>query len=332
MQFSGLGLIEFYDEEHASRAEKQMHCAELGDQTIAVQVYEPKKVIFSDDSFALLCSTRANFEANQGPIAGLHTSAAGWAEAPPFIPSAVNRSFTTNGMNATAPVWTPPISPMPQRSLSGPLPSPTSQYNVSSSGIVIDPTNLFIKNLDSTVTSQDLFTAFKPFGRIVSARVMRDDKTGLSKEFGFVSYQREDEASQALKAMDNTTLTSAQGGSSTVVVRLHEPKRFRETRLQNRFASAGGAFGTAGVDDINARFGTLSTNVLFLLSTLSRERRLMIRVFPEPAQYPASIAPTELFHVIKLFLHRRRPIVFFDVHRRQHRIREGKAPQRRPEG
>jgi polyadenylate-binding protein len=274
-EFSGLGLIEFYNEEHAIRAEKEMHCADLAGQTIAVQVYEPKKVTSLGPALPsfFLRMLNSKVTANQGPISGISSSsAAGWAEAPEFIPAAATRSFS-NGMNASVPPWNPMSAQLPQRSFSGPALAPSSQYNVSSSGIVIDPTNLFIKNLDSSVTSQDLFAAFKPFGRIVSARVMRDDKTGLSKEFGFVSYQKDDEAAQALKAMDGSTLTGATGGSSTIVVRLHEPKRFRGPRLQNQFSNSG----QAGVDDITARFGTLSAHVRLSICerTFLRERCML---------------------------------------------------------
>lgn len=37
------GVVEFWREEDAKIAEENMHCAEVGDQNIAVQVYQPRR-------------------------------------------------------------------------------------------------------------------------------------------------------------------------------------------------------------------------------------------------------------------------------------------------
>ncbi|CAG8557460.1 11357_t:CDS:2 [Paraglomus occultum] len=92
-------------------------------------------------------------------------------------------------------------------------------------GPLVDPCNLFIKNLDANISSSDLFNHFRKFGRIISARVMRDQETGNSKGFGFVSYTNPEEADRAKTAMNNKSL-----GSKQIVVRLHEPKKLRETK------------------------------------------------------------------------------------------------------
>jgi polyadenylate-binding protein len=97
---------------------------------------------------------------------------------------------------------------------------------------MVDPCNLFIKNLDATISSSDLFNHFRKFGRIISARVMRDQETGNSKGFGFVSYTNAEEADRAKTAMNNKTL-----GSKQIVVRLHEPKKLRETKSNSNVPS-----------------------------------------------------------------------------------------------
>lgn len=73
---------------------------------------------------------------------------------------------------------------------------------------MIDYTNLYIKNLDSEVTSYDLFKRFKAYGKIISARVMKDTVTGISKGYGFVSFTHMDEANEALRNMDGALLNS----------------------------------------------------------------------------------------------------------------------------
>ncbi|CAG8613297.1 1415_t:CDS:2 [Rhizophagus irregularis] len=97
-------------------------------------------------------------------------------------------------------------------------------------GPIVDPCNLFIKNLDANISSSDLFNHFRRYGRIISARVMRDQETGNSKGFGFVSYTSAEEADKAKNSMHGKTL-----GTKQIVVRLHEPKKLREAKLANHF-------------------------------------------------------------------------------------------------
>ncbi|KAI9308730.1 hypothetical protein BJ944DRAFT_246321 [Cunninghamella echinulata] len=61
----------------------------------------------------------------------------------------------------------------------------------------MDLCNLYIKGLPMTITSTELFNLFKPYGRIISARVMENEK-GKSKGFGFVSYSQSIESAAAL--------------------------------------------------------------------------------------------------------------------------------------
>ncbi|KNZ78362.1 Polyadenylate-binding protein, cytoplasmic and nuclear [Termitomyces sp. J132] len=116
--------------------------------------------------------------------------------------------------------------------------------STSHSGL-IDPCNLFCKastpvllpsspsslpqNLDPSIDSNDLFSHFRQFGQIVSARVMRNE-SGDSRGFGFVSFQTPVQASTAMHAMNGVQL-----GSKQIVVRLHEPKQLRQEKLAQRF-------------------------------------------------------------------------------------------------
>lgn len=62
--------------------------------------------------------------------------------------------------------------------------------------------NLFIKNLDDSITSEILEEEFKPFGTITSAKVMVDD-SGKSKGFGFVCFSTPEEATKAITEMNS---------------------------------------------------------------------------------------------------------------------------------
>jgi RNA recognition motif-containing protein len=108
----------------------------------------------------------------------------------------------------------PPVSPLPQASTS----------SLSLQDAMIDYTNLYIKNLDLNVKSADLFNSFRKFGRIISARVMKNPQTKQSKGFGFVSFSKPDEALDAKQEMNGVFILA-----KPVVVAFHEPKKTRET-------------------------------------------------------------------------------------------------------
>ncbi|KAF9500706.1 hypothetical protein BDN71DRAFT_1440178 [Pleurotus eryngii] len=198
------GMVEFWREEDAKRAEEELHCAELDGQNIAVQVYQPRRA-----------SAATEFNTN----------------APAFVPSAPY-PYTYSPPRVSpyrSPVQPPFIHGPGQQVQLAPMSGPGSS---SHSGL-IDPCNLFCKNLDPTLDSNSLFSLFREFGQIVSARVMRNEN-GESRGFGFVSYHTPDQAAAAMHAMNGK-----QFGSKQMVVRLHEPKQLRQEKLAQRFGHNG---------------------------------------------------------------------------------------------
>ncbi|KAJ8434491.1 hypothetical protein Cgig2_021447 [Carnegiea gigantea] len=80
----------------------------------------------------------------------------------------------------------------------------------SSGGQVEGPpgANLFIYHIPQEFGDQELANAFQPFGRILSAKVFIDKATGLSKCFGFVSYDSPAAAQAAISMMNGFHLGS----------------------------------------------------------------------------------------------------------------------------
>lgn len=58
--------------------------------------------------------------------------------------------------------------------------------------------NLYVKNLDDTVDDEVLRQNFESYGKITSAKVMCDDN-GRSKGFGFVCFEKPDEATKVFR-------------------------------------------------------------------------------------------------------------------------------------
>jgi len=67
--------------------------------------------------------------------------------------------------------------------------------------------NVYIKNLDSGVTDAILLAEFSKFGKVISAKVMRQE-TGQSRGFGFVSYENPKDALKAIQERHQRTFYS----------------------------------------------------------------------------------------------------------------------------
>ncbi|KAF5379227.1 hypothetical protein D9615_005867 [Tricholomella constricta] len=208
------GTIEFWNEDDARAAEEAMHCADIEGQNIAVQIYQARRTSGTVNEFS--------------------------ANAPTFVPS--GSMFPAYPSQYSPPRGSPysvrqapqsPVAPFVhgpgQQVQLAPMSGPGSN---SHSGL-IDPCNLFCKNLDPDIDSNSLFSHFRQFGQIVSARVMRNE-SGESRGFGFVSYQTPSQAAAAMHAMNGVQL-----GTKQVVVRLHEPKQLRQEKLAQRFGHNG---------------------------------------------------------------------------------------------
>ncbi|XP_074358105.1 organelle RRM domain-containing protein 6, chloroplastic [Apium graveolens] len=61
---------------------------------------------------------------------------------------------------------------------------------------------LFISRLSFYTTNQELKKLFSPFGSVTAARLVMDERTQRPKGFGFVTFETEVEAQNALKAMN----------------------------------------------------------------------------------------------------------------------------------
>jgi RNA recognition motif-containing protein len=67
-------------------------------------------------------------------------------------------------------------------------------------------TNIFVARLDYGVTQEELKSAFEQFGQVNKASLAIDKETGKSKGFAFIEMENDEEAQQAIQALDGFTM------------------------------------------------------------------------------------------------------------------------------
>ena len=66
--------------------------------------------------------------------------------------------------------------------------------------------NIYVGQLDYSVTEDDLKDAFSEFGDVSSVNIIKDRSSGQSKGFGFVEMPDDSEAAKAMEALNGSQL------------------------------------------------------------------------------------------------------------------------------
>ncbi|TYI95005.1 hypothetical protein E1A91_D02G247100v1 [Gossypium mustelinum] len=90
--------------------------------------------------------------------------------------------------------------------------------------------NLYVKNLDDSISDEKLKELFSQYGTITSCKVMRDP-SGISKGSGFVAFSTPEEASRALAEMNGKMVVN-----KPLYVAQAQRKEDRRARLQAQFS------------------------------------------------------------------------------------------------
>jgi len=86
--------------------------------------------------------------------------------------------------------------------------------------------NVFIKNLDKTIDNKAMYDTFSAFGNILSCKVAQDSSSGESKGYGFVHFETEEAALNAIQKVNGMLLNGKK-----VFVGRFVPRKEREVEL-----------------------------------------------------------------------------------------------------
>lgn len=89
--------------------------------------------------------------------------------------------------------------------------------------------NIFIANLDWSITSEDLMTTFSTFGKVEYAHVVYEKKTKRSKGFGYVEMVDTDEGIRAIQALNGMEINGR-----AIDVKIASPKGSRPKDTQKK--------------------------------------------------------------------------------------------------
>jgi polyadenylate-binding protein len=92
--------------------------------------------------------------------------------------------------------------------------------------------NLFVKNISDDWDDERLRAEFDAFGTITSSKLMKDDKTGVTRGFGFVCFSSPDEASKAINEMNGKMVSG-----KPLFVALAQRKEARRAQLESQIAA-----------------------------------------------------------------------------------------------
>ena len=145
--------------------------------------------------------------------------------------------------------------------------------------------NLYVKNLDDTVDDEVLRQNFESYGKITSAKVMCDDN-GRSKGFGFVCFEKPDEATKAVTEMNGKMMCT-----KPLYVALAQRKEDRKAQLASQYMQRLASIRLHNSNGVPGAMYTPGAGGFFMSSTLQNQRTAFMPAATIPGAQLRGSAP-----------------------------------------
>lgn len=103
--------------------------------------------------------------------------------------------------------------------------------------------NIFVAKLSYGTSEHTLQDAFEQYGEVSSVKIIMDREQGRSKGFGFVEMPNDDEANEAINALNDSTIDGRE-----IVVKESKP-RDNGGGFGNKRGGGGGGYSRGGGRD-----------------------------------------------------------------------------------
>uniref|UniRef100_A0A0N5ARM6 Polyadenylate-binding protein n=1 Tax=Syphacia muris TaxID=451379 RepID=A0A0N5ARM6_9BILA len=145
--------------------------------------------------------------------------------------------------------------------------------------------NLYVKNLDDTVDDEVLRQNFESYGKITSAKVMCDDN-GRSKGFGFVCFEKPDEATKAVTEMNGKMMCT-----KPLYVALAQRKEDRKAQLASQYMQRLASIRLHNGGAVPGAMYATNAGGFFMSSTLQNQRTAFMPAATIPGAQLRGSAP-----------------------------------------
>jgi len=150
--------------------------------------------------------------------------------------------------------------------------------------------NIFIKNLDKTIDNKAMYDTFSAFGNILSCKVAQDPSNADSKGYGFVHFETEEAANNAIQRVNGMLLNGKK-----VYVGRFIPRKEREQELGEKakkftnvfIKNFGEELGEQDLTDMFSKFGKI-TSIKVMTSEEGKSKGFGFISFEAPEQAEAA--------------------------------------------
>jgi len=168
-----------------------------------------------------------------------------------------------------------------------PSPAPSSIGNNAPKYGTLVPNRVFVGGISGSTTEQDLLDLFSQYGQVKATKII-SDRAGVSKGYGFVTFETEDEARRLTQEADNIMLKDRKLNIAPAIKKQVSDVGYMKTyspRLVDSGSAVVGSGGTVFFGNGAAAYTTYGNTGVPILAATPQEYH---PTFPQAQQAPTT--------------------------------------------